>query len=239
MIDYTKLKAAMTTAGYVMSDGDAWTTKDESQYRSYCYLHHNRMVPDHDLMALAYEGIAPVGFPGGIRDPNLELEDIEITGDTDVEALDSIQLTATGTFEDESTYDITSEVTWASDDDQVATVVGGLVTGVSGGAADITATMGLIDSDPFEVTVTDPIVSVEITGDDAAVAEATVELTASATTKGGDLQDVTTTATWTSSNELVATVADGVVDCLSDGVVTISAEVDSVIGEHEITVSAI
>jgi uncharacterized protein YjdB len=54
---------------------------------------------------------------------------------------DTLQLTATGTFTDASTLDITSQSTWASTNNLVATVdTNGLVTGVSGGSSIIRAT---------------------------------------------------------------------------------------------------
>ncbi len=55
------------------------------------------------------------------------------------------QLTATGNYSDESTADITSSVAWDSSDDAKATVsTGGLATGIAGGSASITASLGVI-----------------------------------------------------------------------------------------------
>ena len=53
------------------------------------------------------------------------------------------QFTATGTFSDNSTQDLTSQVTWASADPAVATITAaGLATGVATGTSTITATLG-------------------------------------------------------------------------------------------------
>ena len=61
--------------------------------------------------------------------------------------------TATGTFSDNSTSDITNQVTWASNDQNVATInSAGLATGVGPGTATISATQGAI-SDQTTLTV--------------------------------------------------------------------------------------
>jgi Ca2+-binding RTX toxin-like protein len=64
------------------------------------------------------------------------------------------QLTASADYSDGSTQDITASVTWASSAPAVATVSSeGLATGVSGGAATVTATLGGL-SGSTTVTVT-------------------------------------------------------------------------------------
>lgn len=52
------------------------------------------------------------------------------------------QLTATATLSNNGTQDVTGSATWSSSNTAVATVTGGLVTGVSTGSATITATYG-------------------------------------------------------------------------------------------------
>ena len=71
------------------------------------------------------------------------LSSIAVTAENDNTGIwtgSTLQLTATGTFEDESTADVTSHVTWSSADTAIATVdSAGLVTGVSAGTVTITA----------------------------------------------------------------------------------------------------
>jgi len=55
---------------------------------------------------------------------------------------DTVQLAATAHFDDGSETDVTAEATWESLNGTVATVSGGLVTGVTGGNALISATFG-------------------------------------------------------------------------------------------------
>lgn len=54
------------------------------------------------------------------------------------------QLHATGTYSDGSTADLTPTATWTTSHPSVATVTGGMVTGVSLGATDVIATVGPI-----------------------------------------------------------------------------------------------
>jgi uncharacterized protein YjdB len=72
------------------------------------------------------------------------LSSIAVTAENDTTSIatgSTVQLTATGTFADDSTDDVTSHVTWSSSDTTLATVdaATGLVTGVGAGTVTITA----------------------------------------------------------------------------------------------------
>ena len=54
------------------------------------------------------------------------------------------QLTATGTYTDGSTKDVTGTATWASSAPSIASVSAGLVSGVAAGTSNITATVGTV-----------------------------------------------------------------------------------------------
>lgn len=76
-----------------------------------------------------------------------------ITIDTNVSSLligQNLQLTATGHYSDGSTINLTSGVTWGSNDHSVCTVTsgsaGGILTGVGVGATPVSATLGLVSS---------------------------------------------------------------------------------------------
>lgn len=76
---------------------------------------------------------------------NLALKSIAITASpsTSVQMGNTIQLTAVGTFEDNSSQDMTSQVTWSSANPDLVTVdSSGLVTTVYMGRATVTATAG-------------------------------------------------------------------------------------------------
>jgi uncharacterized repeat protein (TIGR01451 family) len=64
------------------------------------------------------------------------------------------QFTATGTYSDTSTANLTSQVTWSSSAPGVATIgTGGLATAVAAGQTNITAAQGSVTSNSFQLTV--------------------------------------------------------------------------------------
>lgn len=63
------------------------------------------------------------------------------------------KLTATGTYSDSSTADVTALASWSSSAPAKATVEYGYVTGVAAGTANITATYGAVTSSACAVTV--------------------------------------------------------------------------------------
>lgn len=78
--------------------------------------------------------------------PAASLVSIAVTpGTPTISVSKSLQLTATGTFSDNSVQDVTAQATWASSDTTKATISPtGLVTGVDFGTTTITATLGAI-----------------------------------------------------------------------------------------------
>jgi hypothetical protein len=72
------------------------------------------------------------------------------------------QFTATGTYSNSSTANITSQVTWASGTTSVAAITsGGLASGVAAGSSTITATLGSVSGNT-KLTVTAPTVEVSL-----------------------------------------------------------------------------
>jgi uncharacterized protein YjdB len=85
------------------------------------------------------------------------VESIELTFESDsIGAGDTVQFTATATYPDGTTVEITGEASWSSSDPDVATIVAGLATGESEGTAVITATVDGVQSDPITLTITAP-----------------------------------------------------------------------------------
>ncbi len=124
----------------------------------------------------------------------------------------SEQLTATGTFSDGTTQDLTASVTWISSAPTLVTVSNaagsqGLVTGSGVGSATITATLGGV-SGATTVTVTPAVLtSIAVTPPGRSLAKGTsVQLTATGTFSDGTTQDLTVSASWTSSSDMIATV---------------------------------
>ncbi len=124
-------------------------------------------------------------------------------------------------------------VTWTSSNEDIATVENGVVMGVAEGKATITATVAEGVSDSIEITITQ---NYSIAIDNKSVSTLFVGKTLTLT---ATKVPTSATTTWTSSNEDVATVDNGVVTALKAGTTTIKASVkDGVEDSIEITVKA-
>ena len=113
-------------------------------------------------------------------------------------------------------------VTWASDNEEVATVENGVVTAVKAGTATITATAG-DRSASCVVTVEKKVIAVTgiaLDKETATIIEGETE-TLTATVAPADATDKT--VTWATDNEEVATVENGVVTAVKAGIATITA----------------
>lgn len=128
--------------------------------------------------------------------------------------------------------------TWSSSNNSIATVSAtGLVTGVSAGTANISATV-LGRAGSVAVTVAPPVASVQVTAPDSSIVRGqTVQLTATPRTAGGAV--VTgRTVSWSSGTPSVATVStSGLVSAVGVGSAVITATVDGINGTLTITVA--
>lgn len=132
--------------------------------------------------------------------------------------------------------DVASDAEWASEDEEVATVVDGEVTGHSAGATVITAKFGGLTA-TFEIEVErgEPqSLDLGAAPEEPIAAGLPHTLTATATYAGDEQEDVSELATWTSSDESIATVENGVVTTYLPGEVTITATFEGV--EEETTI---
>jgi trimeric autotransporter adhesin len=153
------------------------------------------------------------------------------------------QLTATGSYSDGSTADLTTQVTWASSDVATATVSNvdgsrGLVTAVAPGTTTVSAMLGSITG-TTTVTVRAAVIdSIAVTPATASLdVGATQQFTATATLSNGTTLDVTGTASWTSSSTAVATIsATGLATAVAGGTATITADQGGVSGTASLTV---
>lgn len=118
------------------------------------------------------------------------------------------QFTATASYSDGNTRDITATATWSALPANVATVnAAGLATAVAAGAATITASSGGVSAN-VQLNVSPPVVA-SITASPAIPflgAGQTRQLSATATYSDGSPQDITTLVQWTSSAPAVANV---------------------------------
>lgn len=148
-------------------------------------------------------------------------------------------LTATATFSDQSTLDVTSTATWSSDAMAVASVTQGSVVAMAPGKTTIRASFQGFSGQAVVTVPAATIVSIAVSPGQATTGVAgTVSFQATATLSDNSHQDVTTTATWDSSSPTVATVDNqGVATGVAAGNTTIRASVGSVSGQATLTVS--
>jgi uncharacterized protein YjdB len=141
------------------------------------------------------------------------------------------QFIATGDYNDKTTSDVSSQVTWNSSQPAAATVstspgTQGLATGVAPGSTNITATLGTLSSAPAALTVSNAnLVSLAVTPGTPTVPLATTQqLVATGTFDDGTNQNISGTVLWTSSDVSVARAsATGSVSGVGVGSATIMA----------------
>ncbi len=100
-------------------------------------------------------------FVSKIGEAGLALVSISVTpADPTIVQGATLQFTATGTFSDSSTQDLTNSVTWSSDTSSVATITagpgGGLATGIGTGTSLITATSDSISGSTTLTVIAPP-----------------------------------------------------------------------------------
>jgi uncharacterized protein YjdB len=119
---------------------------------------------------------------------------------------------ATGTYSDGSTEDISSQVTWSSDNTTVATIdSSGLATAVAIGTANITATLDGVTSPAVKLTViagVPTLVSIAVTPNPSAklATGSTQQFVATGTYSDGSTADDSSKVTWASANTATATI---------------------------------
>ncbi len=152
----------------------------------------------------------------------------------------SLQFTATGTYSDSTTQDITALVTWGSSDGTVATISNaqasrGLATSVGAGTTVITAAFGAV-TNAVPVTLTVKPANVVLQSITIAPVNATIFLggpqqyTATGNFSDGSNQDLTTQVAWRSSNKTIASISNapgsnGLATPIKNGSTTISAAI--------------
>jgi hypothetical protein len=172
-----------------------------------------------------------------------QLTAIEITPAAPQIALGTaLQFTATGTYTDNTTYDITASVVWNSSAGSVAAISNsgttrGLASSVGVGTTSITAALGTVTNTiPVILTVTQAnLTSITITPGNATIFLgapeqfiATGNFTDVTNPLNQFIQDLTSQVTWRSSNKTIATISNafgsnGLVTPIRAGSTTISA----------------
>ncbi|EMK18216.1 beta strand repeat-containing protein [Leptospira kirschneri] len=154
------------------------------------------------------------------------------------------QYTAIGTYSNQSTQDLTNQVSWASLNTSVATIdnstsAKGMLTTQSTGSANITATLGGITGQTLVNVTSAVLTSITITPANPSVANGrTLYLTATGVFSDGTVSDITNQVTWSSSLTSVATADNsGGLSGRISGVGVGSTNITAAIGGVDITVS--
>jgi uncharacterized protein YjdB len=153
----------------------------------------------------------------------------------------SQQFTATGTYKDGSSRDLTTLVNWASSFGSVATIdATGTATGKSAGSTTISASLGGITGST-SLTVTAPTISSIVVTPDGLTLGIGIgqQYTATAIYSDGSTQDLVSGVTWSSSATGVATInSSGLATTVGAGTATITAKVGSFTDTTLLTVVA-
>ncbi|MGA9642122.1 MAG: Ig-like domain-containing protein [Terriglobales bacterium] len=152
-----------------------------------------------------------------------------------------VQFQAIGTFADGTMQNLTNSASWASSSPAVATVsdaAGGFATGISPGMTTITALFGGT-AGTASLTVTNAsLTGINITPSDPSVAlGGSQQFDAVGTFSDGSTEDLTTQASWNSSNANIATISSsGMATTAATGTATITASMNGTTGSTTITV---
>ena len=150
------------------------------------------------------------------------------------------QYQATGTYTDGSTQNLTNSATWYADPQTSASVSSaGLATATGQGSVTITAVYGSFSGVASLTIGTPNLVSIAISPTTASIAPASQQqFIALASYSDGSTQDITSSASWSSSSGTVATVnASGLTTADGGGSTTITASSGSVSGTAALTVA--
>jgi hypothetical protein len=157
------------------------------------------------------------------------------------------QFVATGTYQDASTQNLSTQVTWSSSNTTVAAISSaGLATGQSAGSSNITAALNGITSSGVSLSVqaapapAASLVSVTVSPSSATVQPGTVQqFTATGYYSNGNTQDLTNSVNWNSSSTSVATLnGSGLASVQGPGSTVISASISgsaTIIGQASVS----
>ena len=144
------------------------------------------------------------------------------------------QLTAIAIFSDRTSSDVSSSVTWVSDNPGIASVTQtGLLSADGVGSTTLTASMDGVTSNTVDVNVSDATISsIQVTPSRVDMARGlglTQQLTAIATFDNGTSFDVSSSVTWVSDNPAIASVTPtGLLSADNVGITTLTASMNGV-----------
>jgi hypothetical protein len=157
----------------------------------------------------------------------------------------SQQFTATGTYSDGTTKDITTNVTWTGSPATVAVASNdtgsqGLVASSGVGSATISAAMDSVSGGTLLTVGPPQLLSIAVTPGDPSISRGTsLQFTARGIYSDGSTANLTSSVAWSSSDGTVATIsAEGSATGVNSGTTTITATFGSIAGSTQSTVIA-
>ena len=121
----------------------------------------------------------------------------------------NVQFSATGTYSDGSTANITNQVVWSSSSPNVATInSAGVAISVTEGTTKITATFAAISASKLLTVQSGTLTAIDIQPETGIIKPGfSIQLRAKGTYTDGTIADVTNQVQWTSSNTNVTTIS--------------------------------
>jgi hypothetical protein len=158
------------------------------------------------------------------------------------------QFAATGTYSDSSTQDVTTSAIWTSSFTSVAVISNaagskGRATSVAAGATTITAALGGVSASTTLTVILPTLLSIAVSPTNPSISMgSTQQFAAAGTYSDNSTQDVTTSATWTSSFISVATISNaagfkGRATSVAAGATTITAAIGGISDSTTLTVT--
>ena len=156
----------------------------------------------------------------------------------------NLQFSATGTYSDGSTQNLTTAVQWTSSSTATATIsAGGNASGNNAGQTTITATLGVVSGTGTLTVTSATLNTITVTCTQNTIAKSTfVQCNADGNFSDGTSRSITGAVNWSSSDGTVATVSNssaskGVVSAKTLGSVTITATLGGPSGSAPIAVT--
>lgn len=148
--------------------------------------------------------------------------------------------TAIGTFNDGSTQNLTTSVTWSTSSLAVATIgSNGVAMGVGSGQTTITATAGAVSGSSVLTVTFATLSSIAVSpANPTIVAGTNQQFTAMGIMSDGSQQNLTASVAWNSSSSAIGTIApSGLATAVGAGQTTITATLGSISGSANLTVT--
>ncbi|MGE3975367.1 MAG: beta strand repeat-containing protein [Bdellovibrionales bacterium] len=177
-----------------------------------------------------------------------ELVSIDVTPtNPTISVSNTVQLTATGSYTDASTLNLTTAVIWSTSNGAIMSVSNsggteGLVSGIAAGTAIASATLGAIAGQTTLSISPATLISITVTPANPTISGiGNRQMTATGSYSDGTQLNITSSVTWSTANAAIATVSNasgswGLTTGVAVGSTTVFAAFSGVTGQTTVTV---